>query len=108
MKTNALKHDWINKYRSVGHDRFFKFLLAFGTDRLIQIKSGEPTTAISPETEFLEYYEHFLVLFRRSGEEDYLNLAKIFRRAAHKIYRLGLQQKILKRNAKFLQVVGSK
>lgn len=107
MKTNALKHDWIAKYRTFGYDRFLRFLLAIGQDRLDKIKQ-EGNAGLTPENELLEYYDQFLILYRRSGEEDYLNLAKIFRRAAHKIYRLGLKQKLLKRNLKFLQTVSSK
>ena len=104
MKSNALKHDWISKYRTVGHDRFFKFLLSYGNDRLLKIQENS-SSGISPEIEFIEYAEHFLVLFRRTGEMDYFTLAAIFRRAAHKIYRVGLKQKITKPNKKFSQLV---
>lgn len=104
MKGNALKHDWIGKYRTVGHDRFYKFLLSYGNDRLLKIQAN-PSSGISPEIEFIEYSEHFLVLYRRSGEDDYFTLAAIFRRAAHKIYRTGLKQNIIKQNKKFLQLV---
>lgn len=104
MKSNALKHDWINKYRAVGHDRFFKFLLSYGNDRLLKMQQNS-SLGTSPEIEFIEYAEHFLVLYRRSGEADYFTLAAIFRRAAHKIYRTGLKQKIIKQNKKFLQLV---
>ena len=104
MGNSAVKHDFLNKYRLVGNERFYAFLLSFGVERLIKLRDDK-TSSISPEKEFMDYYDHFLVLYRRSGENDYLDLAKIFRRAAHKIYRVGLKQKILKKNNRFLQVV---
>lgn len=104
MGNSAVKHDFLNKYRLVGNERFYKFLLAFGIDRLIKLRDGV-SKGTNPEIEFLEYYDHFLVLYRRSGEGDYLDLAKIFRRAAHKIYRAALKSNMTEKNPRFLNVV---
>ena len=60
---------------------------------------------VSPEIELLEYHDQVMALYRKGASKDHLELAKIFRRAAHKIYRMGLKQNLLSRNNKFLNVV---
>jgi hypothetical protein len=59
----------------------------------------------SPDLEFLEYYDKFMILYRREGDPNYLEVARIFRRAAHKIYRLMLKKQMTSHNAKFLNLV---
>ena len=55
--------------------------------------------------ELMEYYDMFLKLYRREGEAIYLELAKQFRRAGHKIYRIILKKGLTERNNKFLNIV---
>jgi hypothetical protein len=53
----------------------------------------------------MEYYERFMILFRKEGKEVYLHIGKCFRKASHRIYRLMLRQKLTDRNTKFLNLV---
>lgn len=73
-------------------------------NKLIQIDKGS-YKGISPEIDFLDYYEQFLVLYRREGEETHLKLASIFRKAAHRIYRALLKKGLTNRNTRFLNSV---
>jgi hypothetical protein len=60
---------------------------------------------ILPHIELLDYYEQLIILYRREGEEIYLKVAKTFRKAAHKVYRIMLKKKMSPVNSKFLNVV---
>ena len=39
------------------------------------------------EIELLDFSESFMNLYRRTGENDYKLISKVFRRAAHKVHR---------------------
>lgn len=41
----------------------------------------------NPEIELLNISESFFLLYRRKGEDIYFTIGKIFRRAAHTLYR---------------------
>lgn len=104
MSVEGLKQQFVPKYINGGKDKFYRFLLLCQIDKLMLINKGM-YRGISPELEFLEYYDRFIILYRREGEEGYLDMARIFRRAAHKIYRVMLKKNMTVRNAKFLNVV---
>lgn len=100
---DVVKHEFVDRFRAVGRDRFYNFILTFGVDKLVRIRDGQKM--LSPEVEFLDYYDKFLMLYRRGLDEDYLELAKLFRKAAHKIYRVGIKQKLIDRSTRFLNLV---
>lgn len=104
MGDEAPKHEFVDKYRAIGAQRFYNFVLTFGIEKLIRLKEEEQKGK-SPEVEFLEYYERFLSFYRRGAGKEYLEIAKLFRKAAHKIYRVALKQKIAEKNIKFLNIV---
>jgi hypothetical protein len=58
-----------------------------------------------PDIELLELYDKFLLFYRRENEEVYFEIAKLCRRAAHKVYRALLRQKLVEKNLKFLNLV---
>lgn len=105
MSDALLNKDFIDKYNSLGEDKFYRFLLTYAINKLIKIRDGEYRGTSSPEIEFLEFSEKFLLLSRREGDEVYLNISKVFRKAAHKIYRMMLKKKMTARNIKFLNLV---
>lgn len=104
MSAEALKNEFLPKYQSLGDDKFYKFLLAYAVSKLANIKNGT-YKRITPDLELLEYHNYFLILYRKEGKSIYLNLAKLFRKASHRIYRLMLRQKLTERNLKFLNLV---
>lgn len=104
MSVEALKKEFVPKYLAAGEQKFYRFLLLYALNKLIFIEKGT-FKGTSPEIEFLDYYDQFIILYRREGEEVYLDLARVFRRAAHKIYRVMLKKKMTEKNVRFLNLV---
>lgn len=104
MSVEVLKKAFVPKYLADGELKFYRALLPYALNKLIQIEGGL-YKGLSPELEFLEYYDQFMILYRREGEEVYLNMARIFRKAAHKIYRTMLKKNLSQSNPKFLNLV---
>ncbi len=104
MSVEALKKNFVPKYLATGEQKFYRFLLFYALNKLIYIEK-DSFKGKSPELEFLDYYEQFIILYRREGEDVYLELARVFRRAAHKVYRVMLKKSMTERNAKFLNLV---
>lgn len=105
MTGDIVKTDFIDKYSALGEQKFYKFLLCYAINKLIKIRDGEYKGSCTPELEFLDYSEKFLVLHRRDDQQVYLAMSRTFRKAAHKIYRIMLKKKMTPRNAKFLNLV---
>lgn len=104
MKSEIIKKEFIPKYTSDGDDKFYKSLLIMSLNKLVLMSKGS-YKGILPNIELLEYHDQLIILYRREGEDIYLRLAKIFRRAAHKIYRIMLKKQMSQKNPKFLNVV---
>ncbi len=62
-----------------GEDGFYRHLVAVGVKRSVSIQH--------PEEEFLQMADSFLQLNRRTGEQIHADLYRLFRRAAHALYR---------------------
>lgn len=104
MSVEALKNKFIPKYLEAGEQRFYSFLLYYASNKLFFIQKGT-YKGTSPEVDLLDYYDQFIILYRREGEDIYLDLARVFRRAAHKIYRVMLKKKMTEKNPRFLNLV---
>ncbi len=104
MSAEALKKEFVPKYLAAGESKFYRLLTVYGVKKMMEIEKGT-YKGISPELHFLESYNQFIILYRREGEEVYLALARVFRRAAHKIYRLMLKKNMTEKNTKFLNLV---
>jgi hypothetical protein len=100
------KQLFINKYATIGNEKFFRFLIAYAENRIANDKQARKTKGyLSPEVELLDYHDKFMFLYRKDCEQDLLNIAKIFRRAAHSTYRMLLKAKLTRKNYKFLNLV---
>jgi hypothetical protein len=104
MSIDDLKKEFVPKYISVGKEKFYNFLLTYAMNKLVSIDNGS-YNGISPELEFMEYHDQFLTLYRREGEDVLLDLAKVFRKAAHRFYRALLKKEKTTINPKFLNLV---
>jgi len=104
MRVDVLKQEFIPKYLAAGEQKFYRFLLFYALNKLIAIEKGAYKGEV-PNLEFLNYYDRFIVLYRREGEEVYLQIARILRKAAHKIYRIMLKKNMTETNPKFLNSV---
>lgn len=107
MSVEALKKEFVPKYLAAGEPKFYRFLLLYALNKLIYMnKIGKDSfKGRSPETEFLDYYDQFIILYRREGEEIYLDLARVFRKAGHKVYRVMLKKSLTEKNSRFLNLV---
>lgn len=104
MGQDVLKQEFVPKYLSNGEPKFYRFLLLYALNKLIAIESGVYKGEL-PNLEFLNYHDRFIILYRREGDEVYLQVARVFRKAAHKIYRIMLKKKMTAVNDKFLNLV---
>ena len=108
MSVEALKKEFVPKYLTAGEPKFYRYLLLYALNKLIFMgKIGKDSfKGKSPELEFLDYYDQFIILYRREGEEIYLDLARVFRKAGHKVYRVMLKKKMIEKNTeRFLNLV---
>jgi len=104
MSAEVLKKEFIPKYLATGDEKFYRFLLTYALKKLVLINNGT-YKGTSPDLELLDYYDRFLVLYRREGDEVYLQLARLFRKSAHRIYRIMLKKSMTIVNNKFLNLV---
>jgi len=99
---NGALESFISKYNSLGEKKFYKLLISFSKEKLENQSNKENQ---NPELELLEHHNKLMSLFRRTGNEDAILVAKCFRKAAHEIYRYMLKIKKIKINKKFLNQV---
>ena len=104
MNTDVIKKNYLDKYKTSGQDKFYKFLLFYSVSRMMLLEKGDQSI-MPPNLELLEYYNQSIIWYRREGEEIYLDMAKVFRRAAHKIYRVMLKKNLTNKNDKFLNLI---
>jgi hypothetical protein len=104
MSAELLKKEFVPKYMESGEQRFYRFLLFLALKQTV-LNEQEFNKGIAPYVAFLDCYDQFIILYRREGEEHYLHMARAFRRAAHKIYRVMLRQKLTTYNPRFLNLV---
>lgn len=104
QQSDNIKKLFINKYTAIGEERFYKFLITYALNRIID-PIEKDKIAFNPALELMDYYDMFLKLYRREGDEIYLELSRQFRKAGHKIYRVILKKGLTEKNNKFLQLV---
>jgi hypothetical protein len=105
MIPEKAKNLFVSKFSIIGEDKFYEFILEYANNKIIE--EGKKIKGNSPEIELIDYSDKFIALFRTEGNKQYLDIARVFRRAAHRIYFLLLKKAILKRkNGRFLNVVG--
>lgn len=102
MIPDEAKKLFVTKYSSFGGEKFYKFLLNYAVNRIVNYTENK---GASPELELMDYYDKFLILYRRENDAIYLEIAKLFRKAAHRIYRMMLKKDMIDKNSKFLTLV---
>ena len=99
MIPDNIKKLFMSKYSSMGRDKFYRFLISHSLEKIVDGNKSRP------DLDLMEYYDKFLKLYRREGDVIYLDLAKEFRRAAHKIHRVMFKSDLIEKSAKFLTLV---
>jgi len=105
MNIEALKTELLDKYEKDGDLNLYQFLIVQSIARLDKIEKDSKISRTMPNLDLLLCHDEFMILYRREGNESYLEIAKIFRRAAHSIYRLMLKKNLTPKNNKFLNIV---
>ena len=100
--TEDEKKIFLDKYAQSNKDQFYNFLVSYATQRLNKGELQKPT----PENELMTYYDKFLSLYRKENNIQFLEIAKTFRRAAHKTYYIMLEIGLTEKSQKFLNLVG--
>jgi hypothetical protein len=101
IRSTGLQNSFVSKYQEIGEERFYEFLIEYSFKRLDNGDLKKPT----PETELLLYHDKFLHFYRQDKTEVFISIARIFRRAAHQIYRHMIEHKLIEHNPKFLNLV---
>lgn len=104
MSIEGIKQEIVPMYVANGEQKFYRSIIFLALQKLILIDKGI-YKGIPPNLEYLDYYDRFIILYRREGDEVYLQIAKMLRKAAHKIYRIMLKKNMTAPNAKFLNSV---
>lgn len=105
MSAELLKEKFVPKYIAAGQPaKFYRFLLFYALNKMVLIEQGF-LKETAPDIAFLDCHDQFIMLYRREGEEHYLNMARSFRKAAHKIYRVMLKKKMTTYSPRFLNLV---
>ena len=103
MIAEALKKEYIPKYYD-GESKFYRHLLFSALYKLVLIGKND-YKGMTPELEYIDCYGAFIILYRQEGDDSYLQMARLFRKAAHKVYRIMLRKKMTSYNPKFLNLV---
>jgi hypothetical protein len=104
MNIEIVKQEIVPKYISSGEQKFYRSIIFLALQKLIATEKGI-YNGTPPHLEYLEYHETFLILYRREGDDVYLQIARMLRKAAHKIYRIMLKKNMTVFNSKFLNLV---
>jgi len=103
MDADLIKKDFLPRYLSDGDEKFYKYLLILSINKLLLVAKGSYKNY--PNLELLDWYNQSIILYRREGKEVYLQISRVFRRAAHKIYRIMLKKHMSEVDFKFLNLV---
>lgn len=104
MNVESFKKEFVPQYLSVGNDKFYRSILFVALQKLVLI-SNETYRGVFPHLEYLNYYEQFIILYRREGDQVYIDIAKMFRKAAHRIYRIMRKKNMATLDVRFLNSV---
>ena len=95
----ALQKTYLESDKLNGSDKFYSKILYFGMTEISVQKNYFVADVL------LTLSKAFLASYRRENDEDLLEISKIIRKAAHKLYRVLLKMELTSINAKFLNKV---
>ena len=95
----------VKEYLTNGESKLYKNLLSQAVKEIVLLMDKNNNYKIYPEKRLLSMSDKFLAQYRINGDDAYLIISKIFRRAAHKIYRLLLKKHLITKNDSFLNLV---
>ncbi len=102
--SNGAEQQILSQYRKIGNERFYRYLLVQATKKMLSLEKEEQVN-MAPDLELLNFHDQFMIFYRRTGYTDLLEIARLFRKAGHKIYRIMRKRGITPVNRKFLNLV---
>jgi len=103
MNADALKQQFLQQYKKLGECKFYNSLIVYSLHNIVSIMQNQ-FKGIPPNIELIDYYDQFIILYRREDNEEFLKIAKLFRKAANKVYRIMLKKNLTTKNTRFLNV----
>jgi len=104
MSLEGIKDEFLPKFVENGEPKFYRAIIFLALQKLVLMNKGL-YRGIPPNLEYLDYHDRFIILYRREGDEVYLRIAKMLRKAAHKIYRIMLKKNMTAPDPRFLNLV---
>ena len=104
MNTEGIKTNLVPEFLANGEEKFYRTIIFLALQKLVLI-SKDSYRGVPPHLEYLDYHDRFIILYRREGDDVYLRIAKMLRKAAHKIYRIMLKKNMTPPHPKFLNLV---
>ena len=102
---DSVKNLLFQEYLKGGEKHLFKKLLVSAIKKIPLLVAQGSSSKNFPDIELLNMSQNFLQLYREEGDERYLEISKICRKVAHRVYRVLLKQHLVKQNNKFLNLV---
>lgn len=104
MVSNTILQKFLDHFEQCGEIKFYKTILFEAVKQVIVLKTDKECIA-TPHLDLINLYDAFLSKYRSDGKEQYLIVARIFRKVAHKIYRIMIKDNLINNHPKFLNVV---
>lgn len=100
MSINAqIKETYSKEFEKIGSEKFFESVFS-------SAKKSIKNKDLSTEIIIIDQADSFFALYRKTGNENYSEIAKILRKVAHKIYRIKRAQNgEMPTNRRFLELV---
>lgn len=92
------------QYLELGEHKFYNKIILLALERVVSI-SENSYKGTYPHIEYLSFYDKLYILYKQEGDEVWLNMAKLFRKASNKIYRTLLKKKLIENNNKFFNII---
>lgn len=104
--SKKFKSIFYDKYKKIGELQFYNYLLNYCLTKINSIEKLK-YKGIYPHIEMMKYHDMAMKIFRKEKNNDsnFIRLAKIFRKVAHKIYRVMLKKDLIETNYLFLTEV---
>jgi len=104
--SKKFKSFFYDKYNKMGDYNFYNYLVTYCNGKISLIEESKYSD-IYPHIEMMKYHDMAIKLFRVENYKDniLIKLAKIFRKVAHKVYRLMLKKQLIEKNYLFLTEV---
>ena len=92
------------QYLELGERKFYNKIMLLALDR-VDLISNNLYKGTYPHIEYIKVYDKLYLLYKQEGDDIFLNIAKLFRKASNKIYRTLLKKKLIEKNNKFFNLI---